>query len=60
MVKEEMLELIKKNLKALPDRKPLKHEDDILGKHKFTSECKELDLDNCDLFKKVPTDIILV
>jgi hypothetical protein len=62
MVKEEMLEIIKKNLKGLPDRKTLKHEDDILGKHKFTCDNKELDLQNKSEFypfNKIPKENIL-
>ncbi len=35
MPKEEMLELIKKEYRALPDRKPLKYDEEILGNHKF-------------------------
>ncbi len=36
MPKEEMLELIKKEFRTLPDRKILKHDDDIFGKHNFS------------------------
>ena len=59
-----MLEKIKEELIALPDRKPLKYdgEGDIFGKHKFSGEDKELAPDNMteiDPFKRTPTENIL-
>ena len=62
MPKEDMLEQIIKEFRALPDRKSLKHDGDIFGKHNFSSEDKELypdDKSEFDPFKRVPTEIIL-
>ena len=62
MPKEDMLEQIQKDFKALPDRKSLKHDGDIFGKHDFSGEDKELDPDNVtefDPFKRLPTENIL-
>ena len=62
MPKEDMLEQIIKEFKALPDRKSLKHDGDIFGKHDFSGEDKEHDPDNkteFDPFKRVPTENIL-
>jgi hypothetical protein len=59
MVKEEMLEQIKKDLCALPDRKSLKYDDDILRKYKLSSEESDLDIKSeLDPFKRI-TEIIL-
>ncbi len=61
MPKEDMLEQIIRELIALPDRKSLKHDGDIFGKHDFSGEEKEPDPDNkteFDLFKRVPTENI--
>ena len=52
MTKEDMLEQIIQELKALPDRKSLKHDDDILKNYKFTNE---IEIDNkieLDSFKR--------
>ncbi len=60
MPKEEMLEQINKEYRALPDRKLLKYDEEILGKHKFLNEEKEPDLENkteTDLVKKA-TEIL--
>ncbi len=62
MPREEMLDQITKEYRALPDRKPLKYDEDILGNHKFSSEEKEPDLENkteLDLVKRVPTESII-
>ena len=56
-----MREQIIKELRALSDRKSLKHDGDIFGKHDFSGEDKEHDPDNkseFDPFKRVPTEII--
>ena len=56
-----MLEQIEKEFRALPDRKSLKHDGDIFGKHNFSGEDKELDHDDkseFDPFKRA-TEIIL-
>ncbi len=50
MPKEDMLEQIIKEFRALPDRKSLKHDGDIFGKHNFSGEDKELDPDNISQF----------
>ncbi len=59
--KEDMLEQIIKEFKTLPDRKSLKHDGDIFGKHVFSGENKEHDPDKkaeFDLFKRL-IEIIL-
>ena len=61
MPKEDMLEQIIKEFKTVPDRKSLKHDGDIFGKHVFSGEEKEHDPGNkteFDLFKRV-SEIIL-
>ena len=61
MPKEEMLEQINKEYRALPDRKSLKYDEEILGNYKFSNEEKEPDLENMtelDLSKKIPTESI--
>ena len=61
MPKEGMLEQIIKEFRALPDRKSLKHDGDIFGKHNFSGEDKDLDVDNItefDPFKRA-AEIIL-
>ena len=45
MPKEDMREQIIKELRALSDRKSLKHDGDIFGKHDFSGKDKDLDLD---------------
>jgi hypothetical protein len=62
MPKEDMLEQIFKELIALPDRKRLKHDGSIFGKHNFSGEDKELDTDNMtefDPFKRLTTENII-
>jgi hypothetical protein len=61
MPKEDMLEQIIKEFKALSDRKSLKHDGDIFGKHVFSGEDKEHDPDNkteFDPFKRVTESIV--
>ncbi len=62
MQKKDMLEQIFEELIALPDRKSLKHDGDIFGKHNFSGEDKELDTDNMteiDPFKRLTTEITI-
>ena len=65
MPKEDMLEQIQKEFKALPNRKSLKYDGDIFGKHDFSGKDKDLDLDpdnktEFDPFKRVlPSENIL-
>ena len=62
MPKEDMLEQIIRDFRALPDRKIPKNDDNIFGKHKFSVEEKELDLESkndFDPFLRLPTENII-